>query len=46
MANEFPASVNSPSLEPIVQRSIAPFPKVVFKAAVAAQPGKITSTET
>ena len=43
MANEFPASVDSPSLEAIVQRSVAPFPEVAFKATVAAQPGKIAT---
>ena len=30
------------SLEPIVERSGRPFSKVAFKAALAAQPGKIT----
>src|SRR6266498_3444253 len=30
------------SFEPIIQPSVGPFSKVAFKAALAAQPGKIT----
>src|SRR5256885_7410969 len=32
----------APSFEPIIQRAFGPFSKVAFKAALAAQPGKIT----
>ena len=44
----FPCPFNQLSMivaalfEPIIQRSVGPFPKLAFKAALATEPGKIT----
>ena len=35
--------IETTSFEPIIQRSLGPFAEVAFKAALAAQSGKITS---
>src|SRR5262245_21476047 len=37
-----PGYLLAKSFEPIIQRSVGPFSKLAFKAALAAQPGKIT----